>query len=81
MLMTGETLFISTKMGTKKNGENWYAGKFLDNDADEFFSVFVDENLFNKMKSLSKHTPVVLTLNLVPGQKYFSMESIEIVKN
>lgn len=79
MKVTGEAAYISAKTGTKRDGSQWFILKFLDNHFDEFFSIFVEEELFNDMKSCPKNTPVVLTLNLTPGSKYFKMENVEIV--
>ena len=78
MHVTGESSFISAKAG-KKNEKDWFMAKFLDEDADEFFTAFINEELFQELQGMEKKTPVILTLNLVPGQKYFSVESIEIV--
>lgn len=80
MTLIGESVFISTRAG-QKNGKDWYMVKFLDEDAEEFFTAFVNETLFEQFQTLPKHTAVVLTVNLVPGQKYFSLESVEILKN
>lgn len=78
MHVTGESSFISAKAG-KKNGKDWYMAKFLDDANDEFFTAFINEELYQELQGMEKKTPVVLTLNLVPGQKYFSVESIEIL--
>lgn len=80
MKLTGESMFVSARAG-QKNGKEWHMLKFLDEDAEEFFTAFVDETLFGQFQTLPKHTPVLLTLNLVPGQKYFSLESVEILGN
>lgn len=77
MQVTGESSFVSAKAG-KKNGKDWFMAKFLDDNADEFFTAFINEELFQELQGMEKKTPVILTLNLVPGQKYFSIESIEI---
>lgn len=80
MRLTGESMFVSARAGNK-NGKDWHMAKFLDEDAEEFFTAFVDETLFEQFQTLPKHTSVILTLNLVPGQKYFSLESVEIIEN
>lgn len=80
MRLTGESMFVSARAGNK-NGKDWHMAKFLDEDAEEFFTAFVDETLFEQFQTLPKHTSVILTLNLVPGQKYFSLESAEIIEN
>ena len=78
MRLTGESMFVSARAG-QKNGKEWHMLKFLDEDAEEFFTAFVDETLSRQFQKLPKHTPVNLTLNLVPGQKYFSLESVEAI--
>lgn len=79
MLVTGESRFISVKAG-QKNGKDWFMVKFLDENADEFFTAFISKDLYQDLEGVAKKTPVVLTLQLVPGQKYFSVESIEVVE-
>lgn len=79
MQVAGESFFVSAKTG-QKNGKDWFMAKFLDEDADEFFTAFINEDLYRDLQGVAKKTPVVLTLNLVPGQKYFSVETIEIVE-
>lgn len=78
MTVSGEALFISSKKG-EKNEKAWFMAKFLDDANDEFFSAFVSEALFQELQGMDKKTPVILTLNLVPGQKYFSVESVEFI--
>lgn len=77
MQVTGESSFVSVKTG-KKDGKDWFMAKFLDDNADEFFTAFIEKELYQELQGMEKKTPVILTLNLVPGQKYFSVESIEI---
>lgn len=77
MTVSGEALFISAKAG-EKNDKDWFMVKFLDDSNDEFFTSFVTRELYQELQGMEKKTPVILTLNLVPGQKYFSVESIEI---
>ena len=79
MRVTGESQFISVKTG-KKNGKDWFMVKFLDESADEFFTAFINEDLYRDLEGVSKKTPVVLTLQFVPGQQYFTIESIEAVE-
>lgn len=80
MLATGESRYISVRSGTK-NGKPWFMIKFLDESEDEFFTAFVNEQLFEQFQGMAKHTPVVLTLNLVPGQRFFKLEAVEIIEN
>lgn len=79
MKVSGESVFISCRTG-EKNGKNWFSAKFLDEAADEFFTVFVSEDLYRELEGVPKKAPVVLTLQLVPGQKYFSLDNIEILE-
>lgn len=79
MRVTGESRFISVKAG-QKNGKDWFMVKLLDENADEFFTAFINEDLYQDLEGVAKKTPVVLTLQLVPGQKYFTVESIEVVE-
>lgn len=80
MLATGESKFISARSG-EKNGKLWFMIKFLDDSADEFFTAFVDQSLYEQFQGIAKHTPVVLTMNIVPGQRFFTLESVEIIEN
>lgn len=79
MRVTGESRFIAVKTG-QKNGKDWFMAKFLDENAEEFFTAFINAELFRALEGVSKKTPVVLTLELVPGQKYFTIESIEAIE-
>ncbi len=78
MILKGDSLFVSRKSGLKKNGDAWFSIKFLDDEADEFFTCFVDEKLFNTFEGITKKTAVGLTLDLVPGSKYFSLVGFEL---
>lgn len=81
MLVTGESRFVSATTGLKKDGVTpWYRLKFLDDDADEFFNVYVDNQaMFAELSGLAKKTPVILTMELVPGSKYFQLVKAEIL--
>lgn len=81
MRLTGESMYISSKTGKKKDSSDWFSSKFLDDESDEFFTVFLEEDLYHQLSQLPKHTPVMLTLNLVPGQKYFSLENVEVLND
>lgn len=78
MELQGKAEFISRKSGTKKDGTPWHLLRFLDETADEFFGAFVDEKMFKAFENVSKRTEVTLTLDLVPGQKYFSVVDYEL---
>ena len=80
MIVTGEAKYISAKSGSK-NGKGWYILKFLDEEADEFFTLFVEKELFDALEGLPKKAPLILTLHIVPGQKFCRLENIEIVPN
>ena len=79
MIVTGEAKYISAKSGSK-NGKGWYILKFLYEEADEFFTLFVEKELFDALEGLPKNTPIILTLHIVPGQKYLRLENLEIMK-
>ena len=81
MLLTGESKFVSVKSGTKKDGTEWFMSKFHDEEAESYFTIFVDKNMFNKLSQVPKKTPVMLTISMVPGNKYFELETLEIIKN
>lgn len=78
MFVLGECFFISAKAG-KKNDKDWYMLKFLDEDADSFFTAFVDRKFYDELLGVPKKTLVKLTLNLVPGEKFFTVEDVEVV--
>ena len=50
MKLTGESMFVSARAG-QKNGKEWHMLKFLDEDAEEFFTAFVDETLFGQFQN------------------------------
>jgi hypothetical protein len=79
MVVAGETIYIASKCGKKQDGTDWFNLKFLDEDADEFFVVFVDENIFQRFQTVPKRTGVMLTINIVPGSKFFTLENVEIM--
>ena len=84
MMITGESVFISCSTGTgKKTGRDWYALKFLDRDAEVFFTCFTDKELFDAMDGQPKNIPVFLTMILVPstkaGRAFFELKNIELV--
>ena len=79
MVVTGEAKYISGKTGTKQDGTPWFMLKFLDDHSDEFFTAFVCAELYEDMQTCKKHTPVILSMNLTPGQKYFTLEAVEVI--
>lgn len=81
MKVTGEAEFVSSKTGTKGDGSTWNMLKFLDDESDEFFTAFVNDDVYKQMMLCPKHTAVVLTLNITPGKKYFRVETIEIIES
>ncbi|WP_075721085.1 hypothetical protein [Roseburia sp. 499] len=81
MIVTGEALYTSRTSGTsKRTGKPYFSIKFLDENAEEFFQCFVEQELFDAFDGIEKKTPVLLTLNYVPGSKFFSLESLEILE-
>lgn len=84
MTVTGEVLFVSCNKGTgKKTGKDWYALKFLDRDAELFFTCFTNKEIFEAMDGKPKDSPVYLTLILVPsakaGRAFFDLKNIELL--
>lgn len=79
MIVTGESLFISSKTGLKKDNTPWYSLKFLDEDAEEFFTMFVDDKLFNHFQGVGKKTGVILTMETLPGSKFCTLRNVEIL--
>ncbi len=70
--------FTSLQSGVSKStGKPYFRGKFLDSDAEEFLSFFMDEELFHALESLEKHTPVSVTLNISLTSKFFKLEAVE----
>lgn len=80
MDLTGESLYISLRTGVKRNGESWFNAKFLDDSADEFFTLFVPEEVGRYLQTLPKKTPVILTMELVPGKNYVKFVALEVIK-
>lgn len=77
MILSGNTKFISKSTGTSKANKPFYMAKFLDDDNDAFFSIFVDETLFQLFEDVKRGDTMRLTLNLTPGNKYFSLIDAE----
>lgn len=80
MIVAGEAKFVSVKNGIK-NGKEWHCVKVLDEEAEEFCTFFVGQELYEAVEGLPKKTPLILTLHIVPGQKFCRLENIEIVSN
>ena len=79
MLVSGESLFISSKTGLKKDQKPWFSLKFLDEDAEEYFTLFVDDKLFNHFQGVGKKTGVILTMEILPGSKFCTLKNVEIL--
>lgn len=80
MYLTGESQFIASKQGKKKNGDDWYSLKFLDEAKEDFFVAFVDEDTYQQYANIKKGTPVQLTVEMLLGSKYFDIKNIELLK-
>ena len=80
MHLRGVATYKSRKDGVKKDNTPWYVLRMLDDDADEFFGIFVDEDTYENFANISKHTSVKLTIDLIAGKKYFSLVDYEIFK-
>ncbi len=77
MRVKGESIFMAVRSGTSKAGKPFYTAKFLDKDADEFYTIFIDEDMYNDLKEMQRSTPVLLTIDEVIGSKYISLVSVE----
>ena len=78
MIVTGEAKFTSVQSGVSaKTGKEYFRAKFLDSDAEEFITFFIDEEVCHGLESLKKGAPVILTLSLALASKYFRLESVE----
>ena len=77
MTLSGKCRFIlaSTFKGKKK--QDLYACKFLDEDGDEFFTLFTSEELYAEFEGVSKRTPVVLPMELTPGRTFVKLVHVE----
>ena len=62
---------------SSKSGKPYHKGKFLDSEAEEFVSLFMDETLFRSLESMEKHTPVCVTLSISLNSKFFKLEAVE----
>lgn len=79
MRLDGECIFSGVREGIKKAGKPWFSSRYLDDAADAFFTIFIDEALYKELSKIPKRTPVLLTLNLVPGEKYVTLENVEVI--
>lgn len=78
MKLQGVLKYLSQRTGTKKDGTSWYQLKCLDESSDEIIVMFVTEQLFNEFSRVERKAEVTVTLDLVPGQKYFSLVDFEL---
>lgn len=79
MKLTGESLFISASTFKGKKKQDLYACKFLDEDGEDFFTLFTSEELFAEFENKAKRTPVVLTMELIPGKTFVKLVSVEFI--
>lgn len=82
MTVTGECKFVSATTGLKKDGVTpWRRTKFYDSTADEIVVAYVDEHIFDAVMGLEKMTPVMLTMELVPGSgsRFFEVLNVEVI--
>jgi len=77
MNVVGESLFIAARTFKGKKQQDLYTCKFLDEDGDEFFTLFTSEELFAEFEGVAKRTPVVLTMELIPGKTFVKLTSVE----
>lgn len=80
MRVSGEATFKEARHGANpKTGDNWRRIKLLDEDADEIIKCYVDEQIYQCFEGLEKNTPVIVTMDIVPGQKYFNIVQVEVI--
>lgn len=79
MNVSGESIFISASTFQGKKKQDLYACKFLDEDGEEFFTLFTSEELFEEFENVAKRTPVILTMELIPGKTFVKLVSVEFI--
>lgn len=79
MTLSGECLIISARRFKGKKGQELFAIKFLDEEGEAFFTLFTTEELFEKFEGVAKRTPVVLDMEITPGQTFVKLLNIEII--
>ena len=77
MRLVGKCRFIYARTFKGKKKQDLYACKFLDEDGDEFFTLFTSEELFAEFDGVVKRTPVVLTMELTPGSTFVKLVNVE----
>lgn len=77
MNVSGESIFISASTFQGKKKQDLYACKFLDEDGEDFFTLFTSEELFAEFEGVPKRTPVVLTMELIPGKTFVKLVNVE----
>lgn len=80
MKVTGESKYISSRP-EQDSGRNLYTADFYDEDSSAPFTAIIREQMYKIFQGLPAYTAVILTLNLVPGMQYFSIESVEILNH
>lgn len=74
MIVTGNCTYKSSISGISSKTEKPYKiTKFLDDDAEEFFTFFVSDELFSICQKIPKDTPVCLTVDLTVSKKYVKL--------
>ena len=77
MNVVGQSIFIAASTFKGKKKQDLYACKFLDEDGDEFFTLFTSEELYAEFEGVAKRTPVVLTMELTPGKTIVKLVNVE----
>ncbi len=77
MNVVGRSIFIAARTFKGKKKQDLYACKFLDEDGDEFFTLFTSEELYTEFEGVAKRTPVVLTMELTPGKTFVKLVNVE----
>lgn len=78
--VSSKCIFKAANHGiSKKTGKPYNTVKVLDDEADEFITFFVDDELFQVCQFLEKNTPVCLTIELVVSSRFAKLISVEVI--
>lgn len=78
MLVTGKCIYKSANSGVSSKTEKpYWILKFLDDDAEEFFTFFVSQELFQLCSSIRKDTPVCLTVDLKVSTRFVKLIDVQ----
>lgn len=73
MILSGEAKFVSKNSGISKAGKPYAFAKFLDDERDEFFTIFLDEEQSQMFDGFKRNDIINISLSLTPGNKFFKL--------